>query len=145
MRYGRGTSRTSRLFPFARASAQEGYVVSLETNGSISIKDVPLDVIKVVDIKCPDSGETETMAWENLDLVRPSDQLKFVVASKEDFAWAQDLCKEHALYEKCAVLYSPVQGKVKPADLARWILDAHSPVTMQLQLHKEIWGNERGV
>jgi len=125
---------------------KEGYKVSLETNGSFSIKDVPLDVIKVIDVKCPDSGETENMAWENLSLAKSHDQFKFVVASKKDFEWAHNLCEEHKLFEKCAVLFSPAYGKVKPAELAAWILDSKARVTMQMQLHKEIWGpNERGV
>lgn len=129
-----------------RALLKEGYTVSLETSGSFSIKDVPLDVVKVVDIKCPGSGESEKMAWENLSLVRPHDQFKFVVASKEDFDWALKVCKDHELEKKCHILYSPVHGRVKPHELAQWILNAHAPVTMQLQLHKEIWDpNERGV
>jgi len=124
----------------------EGFTVSLETSGSYSIKDVPLDVIKVVDIKCPGSGESGKMAWENLSLVKPHDQFKFVVASRDDFDWALKVCEDHELEKKCHILYSPVHGKVKPQELAQWILNAHAPVTMQLQLHKEIWGpNERGV
>jgi len=122
------------------------YTVSLETNGSISIKDVPLPVVKVLDIKCPVSGESDSMAWENFDLIRPHDNIKFVVGSRADFDWAQDICEKHKLHTKCAVLYSPVYGKVKPSDLAAWILKAKAPVTMQMQLHKEIWGpNEKGV
>jgi 7-carboxy-7-deazaguanine synthase len=129
-----------------RALLKEGYTVSLETSGSFSIKDVPLDVVKVVDIKCPGSGESDKMAWENLSLVKPHDQFKFVVASKEDFDWALKVCHDHELEKKCHILYSPVHGKVKPHELAQWILNAHAPVTMQLQLHKEIWDpNERGV
>lgn len=125
---------------------QEKYTVSLDTNGSFSVKDVPLDVIKVIDIKCPDSGESESMAWENLKLVRPHDQFKFVVASKSDFDWAQRICEEHELYEKCTLLFSPAYGKVRPIDLAEWILQAKKPLTLQLQMHKEIWGpDERGV
>lgn len=123
-----------------------GYTVSLETNGSFSVKDVPLKVIKVIDIKCPDSAEAEAMAWENLSLVRKDDQFKFVVGSKADFDWAQNICAEHKLAEKCSILYTPVYKKVSPMDLARWILDAEAKVTMQVQMHKEIWGpNERGV
>jgi len=122
------------------------YTVSLETNGSLSIKDVPLAVVKVLDIKCPVSGEQDRMAWENFDLLRPHDNIKFVVGSREDFDWAQEICQRHTLHEKGTVLYSPVYGKVKPADLASWILKAKAPVTMQMQLHKEIWGpNEKGV
>lgn len=134
------------VLPLLQALLAQKYIVSLETNGSFSIKDVPLDVIKVIDIKCPDSGETESMAWENLSLVKPQDQFKFVIASKADFEWAERICDEHKLHEKCAVLFSPVYGKVKPAELAQWILKSKAKVTMQMQMHKEIWGpSERGV
>jgi 7-carboxy-7-deazaguanine synthase len=132
--------------PLMERLLKEEYIVSLETNGSFSISQVPSPVIKVIDIKCPDSGESESIAWENLDLVKPHDQYKFVIASKADFQWAQDVCKEHRLFEKCALLFSPAYGKVSPTDLAKWILAAEVPMTMQLQMHKEIWGpNERGV
>ncbi len=134
------------IYPLMRRLLDEKFIVSLETNGSFSIKDVPLDVIKVVDVKCPDSGETESMAWENLDLVRSTDQLKFVVASQKDFEWSNALCQDRKLYEKCPVLFSPAYGLVKPADLAKWILSSKAKVTMQTQMHKEIWGpNTRGV
>ena len=124
----------------------DGYTVSLETNGAFSVKDVPLPVIKVIDLKCPDSGESESIAWENLSLVKPHDEFKFVVSSKNDFDWSQKLCEDHKLHEKCTVLFSPVFGKVKPADLAKWILASRAKVTMQIQLHKEIWDpKERGV
>ena len=124
----------------------EKYTVSLETNGSFSVKEVPAEVMKIIDIKCPDSGVTAAMAWENLALAKPHDQFKFVVASRKDFDWADDICREHKLHEKCTVLYSPAYGLVKPAELAGWILDSKSKVTMQMQLHKEIWGpDERGV
>lgn len=122
------------------------YTVSLETNGSFSVKDVPVEVIKVIDIKCPGSGESESNCWENLDLVQKHDNIKFVVASKEDFDWANNINRENSLDQKCTVLFSPVYGTVKPADLARWILDSKAPVTMQTQMHKDIWGpKERGV
>lgn len=134
------------IYPLMRRLLDEGRIVSLETNGSFSIKDVPLDVIKVVDVKCPDSGESGTMAWENLDLIRPHDQLKFVVASKADFDWSHQLCLDKGLYDKCTALFTPAYGLVKPAELAKWILDSRAKVTMQTQMHKEIWGpNLRGV
>ena len=104
------------------------------------MKDVPSEVIKIIDIKCPDSGESAAVLWENCDFTGPEDQFKFVVASRADFDWAGGVCAERGLARKCTVLYSPVYGRVKPADLARWILDAKSDVTMQLQMHKEIWG-----
>jgi 7-carboxy-7-deazaguanine synthase len=122
------------------------YIVSMETNGSFSIKDVPAAVIKIIDVKCPESGESEKMAWENFDLVQKQDQFKFVVASKKDFEWAQEMCAKYKLHEKCTVLYSPAFGLVKPAELAHWILSAKAPVTLQTQQHKVIWGSdERGV
>ncbi|MBI1862238.1 MAG: radical SAM protein [Deltaproteobacteria bacterium] len=123
-----------------------GYTVSLETNGSISIKDVPKGVIKVVDIKCPASGASEKMAWENLELVQPTDQLKFVVASRADFDWAQDVCQRHGLHKKCHILFSPSFEQVSPKELAEWIISSEAKVTMQMQMHKQIWGSdERGV
>jgi len=122
------------------------YTVSLETNGSHSIEHVPAEVIKVIDVKCPDSGESDKMEWKNFDLVQKHDQFKFVVASKADFDWAQGVCDKHKLHERCTVLYSPAYGLVKPAQLASWILSSKAPVTLQTQQHKEIWGNnERGV
>lgn len=133
-------------YPLLRSLLDLGYVVSLETNGSFSIKDVPSDVVKVIDIKCPDSKESDSVAWENLSLVKPHDQFKFVVASRTDFEWAEQVCADHQLHEKCTVLYSPAYGLVKPADLAKWILESKAQVTMQMQLHKEIWDpKERGV
>lgn len=133
--------------PLMQRLIDAGYTVSLETNGAFSIKDVPLPVIKVIDLKCPDSGEADAMAWENLKLARPHDQFKFVVASKSDFEWAQAVCEREGLHEKYPILYSPVYGKVKPAELADWILNSNPKnVTLQTQMHKEIWGpNQRGV
>ena len=122
------------------------YTVSLETNGSFSIEDVPSEVMKIVDIKCPDSGEVESFHEENLNLVQAHDQFKFVVASEADFRWARELSEKHKLDKKCTVLFSPVYGKVSPKELANWILDDRAPATMQTQMHKEIWGpKERGV
>ncbi len=133
------------IYPLMQALVKEGYTVSLETNGSFLVDQVPPEVIKVIDLKCPDSGEAEAMEWGNCDLVDEKDQIKFVVASRADFDWSQKVCAERGLYEKCAVLFSPVAGKVKPLELAEWILEAGAPVTMQLQMHKEIWGEKRGV
>lgn len=124
----------------------KGYVVSLETNGSFSVKEVPAGVVKVVDIKCPESGESEAMCWENLELTRSPDQFKFVVASRADFDWSRALCEKHALWDRAEVLFSPSFGDVEPKDLAAWILETGMPVTFQMQLHKAIWAPEaRGV
>lgn len=117
-----------------------GKTVSLETNGSLSVENVPAGVIKVVDIKCPESGETEKMDWNNLTRVSSQDQLKFVIASRRDFEWARDLCHVHNLADRCTVLFSPAFGRVEPKELAEWILGEATPVTLQIQLHKQIWG-----
>lgn len=134
------------IYPLMQALLDEGYTVSLETNGSFKVDKVPADVVKVIDLKCPESGEADANDWDNCSLVSSRDQFKFVVASKADFDWAQTICAKYSLHEKCSVLYSPVAGKVKPIELAEWILEVEALVTMQLQLHKEIWGpDKRGV
>jgi 7-carboxy-7-deazaguanine synthase len=121
-----------------RALIDDGYTVSLETNGSFSVRDVPPKVIKVIDLKCPDSGESGRIAWENIDLVKPRDQFKFVIGSRNDFDWACTVCEQHRLQSRCHVLFSPVFQKVDPSMLAQWILTSHVRVTLQLQLHKQL-------
>ncbi|MCB0416027.1 MAG: radical SAM protein [Bdellovibrionaceae bacterium] len=125
---------------------EQGYTVSLETGGGFSVASVPDEVIKVIDVKCPDSGETESMCWDNLQLAGPRDQFKFVVASKVDFDWATGLIRKERLTERAAVLFSPVEDRVPADSLAAWVLESGLPVTFQLQLHKKIWGKDaRGV
>lgn len=131
------------IYPLMDALLAEGYTVSLETNGAFPIDRVPAAVIKVIDLKTPGSGEAEANDWSNCGRALAHDQFKFVVASREDFEWACDKCDEHGLFEKCPVLFSPVAGKVKPVELAEWILESGAPITMQIQLHKEIWGPDR--
>lgn len=134
------------VYPLLEALLARNYMVSLETNGSFSIKKVPAAVIKVIDVKCPDSGEEDSFAWENIELAGPSDQFKFVVASRADFEWSREFVARHELTDRCAVLFSPVHGKVAARDLADWILESRQPVTLQSQMHKELWGpNTKGV
>lgn len=122
-----------------------GYTVSLETGGGFSVANVPGGVTKVIDIKCPASGETDAMCWDNLQLASAGDQFKFVIASREDFEWAVQLTQDKKLTERATVLFSPVEEKVAPEALATWVLESGLPVTYQLQLHKKIWGTQRGV
>jgi len=118
----------------------EGHTVLLETGGHISIADVPAGVHRIVDVKCPGSGESGRMHWDNLDLLTPRDEVKFVIASREDFDYAREVTLTHDLAHRCgAVHFSPAWGRVDPADLAAWILDAKVPVRLQLQQHKYIW------
>ena len=133
------------IYPLMQELERGGYQISLETGGGFSVIDVPASVIKVLDLKCPDSGETEAMVWENTTLLNPHDQVKFVVSSKADFEWSEKIAKEKGLFDKATVLVSPVADKVSPRELADWTLASGLPFTMQIQLHKVIWGNQRGV
>lgn len=119
------------------------YSVSLETSGALDIGGVDARVARIVDLKAPDSGEEAKNRWENLALLTPHDELKLVLASERDYAWARDVLRERRLDALCPVLFSPVAGKLDPAQLAAWILRDRLPVRFQLQLHKVLWGSER--
>ena len=118
--------------------------MSLETGGALDVGEVDARVAKVLDVKTPASGEMAKNLWSNLDRLGAHDEVKFVLCGEADYVWAKQVLNERALDKKCAVLFSPVQGKLLPADLAVWILRDHLPVRMQVQLHKLLWGNERG-
>ncbi|HEU4603478.1 MAG TPA: 7-carboxy-7-deazaguanine synthase QueE [Steroidobacteraceae bacterium] len=120
------------------------YRVSLETSGAIDVGAVDPRVVRVVDVKTPGSGEVERNRYENLELLRPDEQIKFVVCSRGDFDWALDLVRARALHERCTVLFSPSFGQVEPRELAQWVLDARAPVRFQVQLHKYLWGDTPG-
>jgi 7-carboxy-7-deazaguanine synthase len=103
-------------------------------------------VHRIVDVKCPGSGEVERNRWENLDLLREGDELKFVLADREDYLWAAEQVRARRLAVKCPVLFSAVHGGLDPGALARWALDDRLPVRIQVQLHKILWpGALRGV
>jgi len=126
----------------------EGYRVMLETSGERPVARVPREVIKVVDVKCPDSGEPDTFAMENLGHLAPHDQIKFVIATRRDYEFARDFTRRHQLDERiAAVIFSPVHGQLDLAEMAQWILDdGLENVRFGYQLHKLIWGAEaRGV
>lgn len=126
----------------ARDLLERGFEVSVETHGQVPWSRLPAEVIKIVDVKAPGSGETVDevkLGW--LDSLGPRDELKFVVASKEDFDWAAEVIRRRKLEGRfAALLVSPVHGKVPNEALARWILDSGLEVRMQIQLHKLIWG-----
>ena len=126
------------------ALCDAGCSVSLETSGALDIAAVDPRVSRIVDLKAPDSGESARNLWSNLDHLTTSDELKLVLASEADYAWARDALREHALAARCTVLFSPVQGQLDPGRLAEWILRDHLPVRYQLQLHKVLWGNTPG-
>jgi 7-carboxy-7-deazaguanine synthase len=126
------------------ALCDAGYSVSLETSGALDIGAVDPRVSRIVDLKAPDSGESAKNRWENLDLLTSHDELKFVLASREDYDWAVAACRQRRLFERCPVLFAPVQGQLDPALLALWLLEDRLPVRFQLQLHKVLWGNAPG-
>ena len=124
-----------------------GQTVLLETGGHISVDRVPERVFRVIDVKCPGSGESERNYWANLDDLRPTDEIKFVIKDRTDYEYARDVVVKHGLTAKvAAVLFSPVHGVLDPKTLSAWILEDHLDVRLQLQLHKYIWSPEtRGV
>ena len=121
-----------------------GFKVSLETSGAMSIARVDPRVARVVDVKTPGSGEAARNKVENFPLLTPHDQVKFVICSREDYDWSKAYLHEHALSERCQVLFSPSYAEVPGATLADWILADRLPVRFQLQLHKVLWGDVPG-
>jgi 7-carboxy-7-deazaguanine synthase len=135
------------VYPLMTALLGRGLTVLLETGGHISLERVPDGVVKIVDVKCPGSGESARNHWPNLDLVGQRDEVKFVIQDRADYEFAREVTRRHALAERCgAVLLSPVHGVLAPAELASWVLADRLPVRLQLQVHKYIWGaHARGV
>ena len=130
--------------PLLTALCDAGYSVSLETSGAIDISGVDPRVSRIMDLQAPGSGEEARNLLSNIPLLTLRDELKLVLASEADYEWAKARMAEYSLTERCPVLLAPVQGQLRPADLAEWILRDHLPVRMQVQLHKIIWGNEPG-
>lgn len=135
------------VYPLMDRLLESGVTVLLETGGHLSVARVPPAVIKVIDVKCPGSGETNRNAWDNLSRLEGHDQVKFVITDRIDYEFARDLVRQHGLETRCAsLLFSPVHGVLPPARLADWVLADRLPVRLQVQLHKYVWGAEtRGV
>ncbi len=128
-----------------RLLCDAGYQVSLETSGALPVDDVDPRVVKVMDLKTPGSGEVGRNRWENIPLLTPQDQIKFVLCSREDYEWARFKLDEYQLAEKVSdVLFSPSFGQIKPLELAEWILADNLKVRFQLQLHKILWNDVPG-
>jgi 7-carboxy-7-deazaguanine synthase len=121
-----------------------GFKVSLETSGAMAIDRVDPRVVRVLDVKTPGSGEVARNRVENFPLLTSRDQVKFVICSREDYDWSRAYLQEHALSERCQVLFSPSYTEVPAATLADWILADRLPVRFQLQLHKVLWGDVAG-
>ena len=127
------------VYPLMRRLVDSGRTVLLETGGHRPIGGVPDEVIKIVDVKCPASGEAEKNHWPNLERLRPMDEVKFVIQDRRDFEFAVDVVRRHALAGRCAaVLFSPVHGVLDPKTLSEWMLADSVPARLQVQLHKYI-------
>jgi 7-carboxy-7-deazaguanine synthase len=136
--------QADEVHPFCNHLLQNGYHVLLETNGSLDIATVPPGVVRVMDLKCPESGEHEQMRWQNLAHLTPDDQLKFVICSRRDYEWAKEVIQQHN--PKANMLMGVAYDYLAPKLLVGWILEDNLPVRFQLQIHKYIWQPEtRGV
>ncbi|MEY2701228.1 MAG: 7-carboxy-7-deazaguanine synthase QueE [Pseudomonadota bacterium] len=127
-----------------RMLADEGYEVSLETSGAFPVDQVDSRVVRVFDLKTPDSGEVHRNRLDQLPLLTMRDQVKFVIMSEADYAWAVAVCQEYDLPSHCEVLFSAAEGWLAGRPLAEWILRDGLPVRFQIQLHKILWGDETG-
>jgi 7-carboxy-7-deazaguanine synthase len=135
------------VYPLMRGLLERGKTVLLETGGHRSTADVPSEVVTILDVKCPGSGEAERMHWQNLERLRPHDEVKFVVKDRADYEYARDTIERYDLARRAAAIHvSPVHGLLDPRLLTEWVLTDHLSVRVQLQLHKYIWSAEtRGV
>ena len=127
-----------------RRLCDAGHVVSLETSGAMDVTAVDPRVARIVDIKTPGSKEDGRNRWENLPLLTANDQVKFVLCDRADYDWARQVMDRHGLAQRLTVLFSPSFEQLPGRDLADWIVADRLPVRFQLQLHKVLWGNERG-
>ncbi len=122
-----------------------GYRVSLETSGALPIADVDQRVVVVLDLKTPASGEAGRNLWENLPHLKPGDEIKFVICDRPDYEWVRLKLDQYNLNDgRFELLFSPSQGELEPAQLAEWIMADNLPVRLQIQLHKQLWGDKPG-
>ena len=124
--------------------AEAGFRVSLETSGALPIDAVDARVIRIVDVKTPGSGEEHRNRYDQLALLRPEEQIKFVLCDRSDYEWSRGKLASLQLAQRCQVLFSPSHEQLPARQLADWILADRLPVRFQIQLHKHLWGNEPG-
>ena len=135
------------VYPLMQRLLDAGKTVLIETGGHRSIAQVPAGVVRIMDIKCPGSGESSRNDWSNLALLTPTDEVKFVIADRVDYEFARDIVVRESLIGRvAAVLFSPVHGALDAKQLAEWVIADRLEVRVQLQMHKYIWSPEtRGV
>jgi 7-carboxy-7-deazaguanine synthase len=130
--------------PFLARLCEAGYRVSLETSGAMDIGGLDPRVVRVMDWKTPGSGESSRNLLANVAALTAQDQVKLVICDRADYEWAKQALAEHGFAERCEVLFSPSHGQLDARELAEWILSDRLPVRFQIQLHKYLWGDERG-
>ncbi len=130
--------------PLLHMLCDAGYEVSLETSGALDVSAVDTRVMKILDIKTPGSGEAGRNLYANVEHLRATDQLKFVLTDRTDYEWAKARLNELLLPGRCEVLFSPSSGQLSARQLAEWILEDRLPVRFQVQLHKLLWGDSPG-
>ena len=121
----------------------EGFEVMLETSGSLPIENVDKRVMIILDLKCPSSGMQKKNLYQNIEFIKPNDEVKFVIGDYEDYLWAKEKIVEYNLVEKCNVLFSTVFNKLESRELVEWIIKDNLNVRFQLQMHKFIWEPDR--
>ena len=128
------------VYPLMKRFIAQGRTVLLETGGHRSTEAVPPEVVTILDVKCPGSGESHRNDWANLDRLRPQDEVKFVIKDRSDYEFARDVLAQHALSKRAsAIHFSPVHGELDPKMLSEWVLADRLAVRVQLQVHKYIW------
>jgi len=130
--------------PLLTALCDAGYDVSLETSGALDIAPVDPRVSRIMDIKTPASGEVQRNRYANIELLRSTDEVKFVISDRGDYLWSVDCVREYELTQRCPVLFSSVFNQLAPRDLAEWVLEDHLAVRFQLQMHKMLWDEAQG-
>jgi 7-carboxy-7-deazaguanine synthase len=135
------------VYPLMKILCDQGYRVSLETGGALSIQEIDSRVKTILDIKCPGSGMSHKNLWQNLNYLPADGEVKFVLLDHNDYLWAKDVCERYNLWgDGLKVLFSPVHGHVDPKELVNWMLEDRLPVRLNLQVHKYIWSPQtRGV
>lgn len=130
----------------AKRLLQEGRKVLVETSGAFPIDLLPEGAIRIMDLKCPSSGECDKNDWDNIGRLKPYDEVKFVIGDRADYEWARDVIRKHDLPTRCTVLLSTVFGKIEPVQVTEWMLADNLAARFQLQMHKYIWDpKKRGV
>jgi 7-carboxy-7-deazaguanine synthase len=127
------------VYPLVKSLLDEGYLVLIETSGSMPINRIDPRAVIIMDIKCPGSGMSHTVHWENIKWLKERDEIKFVISNRADYTWAKEILAQYGDLAGKTVLFSPAFGEMDPRQLAEWILEDQLPIRFQLQLHKYIW------